>query len=99
MTMESKIQKFELKNCRTEKKCLKLTADKAQSSQFLPLYVLKNIKMELQQAEKTKTFEALTGYIDFNQDTVQLDLKNGDELLLDLKTLEEKNFYKWKLNI
>ncbi len=95
VTSESRFTKFELKNC-TDKniKCLKIEADKAESSQFLPVYSLNHIRIDLIENGKTKKIEAKTGYLDLAQDLVVLNVKSGQEILINLKTLEEKSFQK-----
>ncbi len=95
VTSESRFTKFELKNCTDKnKKCIKIEADKAESSQFLPVYSLNHIRIDLIKAGKTKKIEADTGYLDMSQDLVVLNIKSGQEILINLKTLEEKSFQK-----
>ena len=88
---ESKIQKFDFKMCTREAKCVHIYANSAESSQFIPLYILKKIKVEIQ---NKKVIESEFGYLNFSQNILVLDLKNGAEYTLDLQTLEEKNFTK-----
>lgn len=95
VTTQSQFTKFELKNCTEKnKKCLKVDANKAESSQFLPLYSLNQIKIDLVEAGRTRKLEAETGYLDFAQDLIVLNMKSGQEILINLKTLEEKIFLK-----
>jgi hypothetical protein len=92
---QSLFTKFELKNCTDKnKKCLKVEADKAESSQFIPVYSLNNINIQFIEAGRTRKIEAETGYLDFAQDLIVLNVKSGKEILINLKTLEEKSFQK-----
>lgn len=91
ITIESKIQKFDLKTCSPQLKCLQLTAESANSSQFLPIYVLKNMTLSL---SRKNIIHSDFGYIDYSQNVLIAELKDGSEILIDLKTLEEKKFTK-----
>ncbi len=95
ITSESQFTKFELKHCTDKnKKCLKAEANKAESSQFLPVYSLNHINIEFVEAGRTRLLNAETGYLDFAQDLIVLNIKSGQEILINLKTLEEKSFQK-----
>ena len=95
ITSISKFTKFELKNCTDKnKKCLKVEANKAESSQFLPLYSLNHINIEFVEAGRTRKLQAETGYLDFAQDLIVLNIKPDKEILINLKTLDEKSYQK-----
>ena len=95
-TAEVKIQKFELRNCNKEKKCIRILADRTESSQFLPIYTLSNFTVQIIHENSTRTLDAASGftqaYIDFNQDIVFLTQKNGADYTIDLKNLVEKDY-------
>ena len=97
-TAEVKIQKFELKNCNAEKKCIRILADHSESSQFVPIYILSNFSVQIINEKSTRILDPSSGftqaYIDFNQDLVLLTQKNGADYTIDLKNLEEKDFSK-----
>lgn len=89
------VHKMNLKNC-SQNKCIELTADKAESSQFNPLFALNDIVIEIHNKSnlKTKKIVGKTGYVDFNQDIIVITQQDQSDYLINLKDLSEKDYSK-----
>ena len=89
------VHKMNLKNC-AESKCLELSADKAESSQFSALFALNNIVVQIHHKSnlKTKKIIGKTGYIDFDQELIVITQHNQADYLINLKDLSEKEYSK-----
>jgi hypothetical protein len=84
-----------LKTCNS-KKCIEMTALRAESSHFNPLYSLVDVKLVLidLDSQKIRTLEGPMGYLDFNQDLVVVTRKDQSDYLISLRDLSEKDFSK-----
>ena len=91
----STLHKLNLKNCNATK-CLEMTADKAQSSQFNPLFSLSNIVVTVHQKSNNKInrIRGQSGYVDFNQDIIVITQADNSDYLINLKDLSEKDYSK-----
>lgn len=91
---EARVQKFELKTCNEKMKCLRVKSDKAVSSQFLPLYIISNVEIQVVEKGITKIQKGASGSVDFVANQVILHEASGNEYAFDLKTIEETEYLK-----
>lgn len=90
------MQKVEVKNCTVDgKTCMKATAPSAQVGSLRPIYMMKDLTLEIDGAKK-EVIKSAQGYIDFgtNQLVLQDLAKDGTltEQVFKLDTLERKTF-------
>lgn len=73
-----------------------MNADKAESSQFNPLFSLNNVTVEIynKSKNKRKKISGQSGYVDFNQDIIVITQANQSDYLINLKDLSEKDYSK-----
>lgn len=90
---ESVFHNLILKNCH-KTKCLTLTTAIAESSQFLPLYTFGDFTLKIVENGKERFVLGNSGYFDFSQEIIVVQILNQSELLVDLKNLTERDFSK-----
>lgn len=93
---DSTLKQIEIKNCAEKgSPCMKITAPTAQGGSVRPLYVLKDLTLEIDGSKK-ETIQSPQGYIDFENNQVVLQNldKNGTltEQVFNLKTLERRTY-------
>lgn len=100
-TAEMTMKRVQVKSCAAKgSPCLIVTSPEVQVSSFKPLYVLRNVTVEIETLEKGETKKNLMqspqGYLDFDNDQLVLQSldKNGTltEQVFNLKTLERKTY-------
>lgn len=95
-TAEMNMRQVEIKNCASKgSPCFTVRAPEAQVSSLSPLYVMKNMTLEIDGSKK-QVFQSPQGYIDFGSDQLVLQNLDGNgtltEHVFDLNTLEQKTY-------
>ena len=71
-------------------------ANKAVSSQFLPLYAISDVQIEVVEKDKTRQHSGKSGHVDFKNNQVVLNELSGNEYAINLKTIDETEYLKWE---
>jgi hypothetical protein len=90
------MEKFVLSTCKAEgQRCLKATAERAEGSQFKPIFVLRSLEVTMiDQSKSEKTVSVSErGYIDLENNRLVMDTKNGEKAF----DLEKLSVTEWKL--
>jgi hypothetical protein len=88
---QSSFKFFEMKNC-VEKKCMRLTADMAESGVYSSVLALKNVKMFLITNNKEEVLQATYGYLDLDGQQLVLHTGKKNETSFNLKSLAKKEY-------
>ena len=90
----AKVEKFEMKTCNEAQKCIRIKANKAVSSQILPLYAITDVKVEIVDKNKTRVHAGKSGHVDFKNNQLVINEITGNEYAINLKTMDETEYLK-----
>ncbi len=88
---KSTLVNFNIKSC-LKSKCVSLESSKADSGNFVAIYTFKNFKLMVVDGVNQQITAGPSGYFDFQNSTIVLKTEKNEELLIDLNTMETKNY-------